>query len=95
MEVKEYHKVTIGCKFISVMLEDNTRVKEVENLREIILVEADYNFVKKLLIGVNMTKEAKKEVVTPTDKCRGRKGHRKIESGPNKHIIFGISITIR
>ena len=63
--VKEYHTLRIWHKGIPVIFEKNPRVKEFDNLRAIILIEADFNSLNKLLIGVNVGRATEKSGLTP------------------------------
>ena len=47
------------------IFKNNPRFKEVDNLRSVLLMEAYFNFVKNLLIGVHMMRETDKSGMIP------------------------------
>ena len=63
-------------KSLLLVLENNTRVKEVENLMSVLLMEADFNFLNKILIGVYMMRVSENESVIPPCQYRGWKVQR-------------------
>ena len=71
------------------MLGNNPRVKGVENLRDILLKEADFKFVNKLLIVFNIMKAAKAGLI-PLDKYIGRKIQFIVEAGLNKYFSASV-----
>ena len=66
LEVKGDHTFRIFFKGISVILESRPGVKEVENIRVILIIETDFKFSNKLLISVFMMRVAYKSwLITP------------------------------
>ena len=75
---------------LSEILEKKPVVQEVEKLRSIILMEADFKSPNKVFIGGTLTKVADKKKVLPTEQYGEKNGHGEIESGINNKLLFGI-----
>ena len=73
------------------MLENKPVVRDVEKLATILLMDADFNFLKKLFIGIIMIKIKYKAEVIPMDFYIVNKGHTILEAGLNKNLVFGLS----
>ena len=71
--------VTRWVKGLSVMLEKIKGNINVEKLRAILLMEADYNFLNKLLIGIRLMRRLEDENKFPADLGGSRKEHDAID----------------
>ena len=71
------------------MTEKKTNIKEVDKLRDILLVETDLKFVK-ILVGVLMKRVTEKAGEITPYPYGSRKGHISIEAGLNKDILFSL-----
>ena len=77
-------------KGLSVMLEKIKGNINVEKLRGILLMEADYNFVSKLLIGVRLMASVENRKGFPEELGGSRKRHEAVDIALNRKITSDI-----
>ena len=61
-----------------------------DELRAILIVEADLKFLNKRFIVVRMVNMLQKVKVIPMDQYEGCKWHSKIQECINKNLLFGV-----
>ena len=82
--------VTRWVKGLSVMLEKIKGNIQVEKLRTILLMEADYNFLNKLLIGIRLMRRLEGENRFPADLGGSRKEHDAIDIALGRKLTSNI-----
>ena len=68
------------------MLEKNKGCSEVSKLHSILLMEADFNAVKKMIYGCQMLKNMRRHNMMPDEICS--KKHRMAEEGTMMKVLF-------
>jgi len=74
-----------------VMLEKKPGVIQVDKLRAILLLEADFNFANKLTLGVRMMRSAEANGLTHQETLGSRKFHDARELALNRRLLTDIS----
>ena len=73
------------------MLEKEEGVVRVDKLRAILLLEADFNFATKLLVGKRMVESLEEEGALAEEQFGSRKQRSSIEVALNRHLLSDIS----
>ena len=76
---------------LSVMLEKTKGVIQVDKLRAILLMEADFNFYNGLMFAKRMMDQAKDNSWIPNELYGGRRNHEAIEVAMNRCLTADIS----
>lgn len=76
---------------LSVMLEKEKGVIKVDKLRAILLMEADFNFLNKLIFGSRMVRRALQNGEIPKECYGSVPAHEAIEVGINRRLLLDIS----
>ena len=80
---------------LSVMLEKVKGNINVEKLRGILLMEADYNFINKLLIGQRVMKTIERRKAVPEELAGSRKLHEAVEVALNRKLSSDVMRQLR
>ena len=72
---KGYHALCRGKQGISAVFKNKLWLHEVHKLRFFLLMEADFNFLNKLIIGVRMINMIDKAKLNSMDQYGEHKGH--------------------
>ena len=80
---------------LSVMLEKIKGNINVEKLRGILLMEADYNFINKLLLGVRVMRAVEHRKAIPEELAGSRKLHEAVEVALNRKLTSDIMRQLR
>ena len=76
---------------LTVLLEKKEGLRIIQKLRAILLMEADFNMVNKIMVGDRMIKQAEKLGELPDDTIGGRKDMAAHEGGLNRVIMSDLS----
>ena len=76
---------------LTVLLEKKEGLRIIQKLRAILLMEADFNMVNKIMIGDRMIKQAEKHGELPADTIGGRKDMASHEGGLNRVLMSDVS----
>jgi len=76
---------------LTVMLEKKVGSIIVDKLRAILLMEADFNMVNKMMVGHRMIRKAEQHGTLPSDNTGGRRGECSADGGQKRVLIWDIS----
>ena len=77
-------------KGLTVMLEKIENVIRVDKLRAILLMEADFNFINKLVFGHKMVQQCERFLRFPEELYGSRNNHSAVEVGVNRRLTLEI-----